>query len=365
MFSENRQISKRQIRRLLIYDLFGIGTLLLPVFLTKFVGRDGIFCVFGAWLLLLCYLKFLEKMQRGVTQNYTIYLEQSVGKVFAKIFLMIYFVYCILLGAYALFTATSVIQRCLLKEESFWLILFFLCLLGAYGVYAGMEGRARVYELLFWFLMFPLFLMLLFSMPQVNTEYWCPIFNTGSKNMAQGIYLAVIFCGVLFLLPFLFGFAKKKSQVVSAARQALAFFSCMNVTVILILMGIFNENALKKQHFPIITLMSMVDLPGGFLKRQDAFMVAIWFFTLYAFINTALFYSEYSLKAVCFRSKKFLPLAICVILMYGIAGVFYRESGAVFWYYKFLWYVGTPAVILIPVIAYLFAERRRENEKKK
>lgn len=365
MFSENRQISKRQIRRLLIYDLFGIGTLLLPVFLTKFAGRDGIFCVLGAWLLLLCYLKFLEKMQRDVTQNYIIYLEQSVGKVVAKLFLMIYFVYCILFGAYALFTAASVIQRCLLREESFWLILFFLCLLAAYGVYAGMEGRARVYELLFWFLMFPLFLMLLFSMPQVNTEYWCPIFDTGSRDMAQGIYLAVIFCGVLFLVPFLFGFAKKKSQVVSAARQALAFFSCMNVTVILILMGIFNENALKKQHFPIITLMSMIDLPGGFLKRQDAFMVAIWFFTLYAFLNTGLFYSEYNLKAICFRSKKFLPLAICVLLMYGIAGKFYRESGAVFLYYKFLWYVGTPAVILIPVVAYLFAERRKENDRKK
>ena len=69
MFSENRQISKRQIRRLLIYDLFGIGTLLLPVFLTEFAGRDGIFCIFGAWLLLLCYLKFLEKMKQGVKKN--------------------------------------------------------------------------------------------------------------------------------------------------------------------------------------------------------------------------------------------------------------------------------------------------------
>lgn len=360
MFSENRQISKRQIRRLLIYDLFGIGTLLLPVFLTKFTGRDGIFCVFGAWLLLLCYLKFLEKMQRGVKWTYTDYLKMSVGSVVSKLFLAVYFVYCILFSAYALFTAASVIQRCLLREESFWLITFFLCLLGAYGVYAGMEGRARVYELLFWFLMFPLFVMLLFSMPQIHTEYWCPIFDTGSKNMARGIYLVVIFCGVLFLVPFLFGFARKKGQVVSAARQALAFFSTMNVVVILILMGIFNVNALKEQRFPIITLMSMVDLPGGFLKRQDAFMVAIWFFTLYAFLNTGLFYAEYSLKSICFGSKKILPLMICVGFIYAIAGGFYRISGAVFWYYKFLWYVGTPAVILIPVIAYLFAEGRKK-----
>lgn len=363
MFSENRQISKRQIRRLLIYDLFGIGTLLLPVFLTEFAGRDGIFCIFGAWLLLLCYLKFLEKMKQGVKKNYTEYLKQNVGNFVSKFFLVIYFIYAVLFGAYALFTSASVIQRCLLREESFWLITFFLCLIGAYGVYAGMEGRARVYELLFWFLMLPLFLMLLFSMSQIHAEYWCPIFDTGSKNMAHGIYLVVIFCGVLFLLPFLFGFARQKNQVVSAARQALAFFSIINVTVILILMGIFNVGALKEQRFPIITLMSMVDLPGGFLKRQDAFMVAIWFFTLYAFLNTGLFYSEYCLKEICFRSKRFLPLVICAVFMYVIAGEFYRKSGAVFWYYKFLWYVGTPAVIAIPVIAYLLAQGREKSEK--
>ena len=59
MFSENGRISKRQIRRLLIYDLFGINTLLLPVLLAKYVGKDGIFSIFGAWVLLLCYLVFL------------------------------------------------------------------------------------------------------------------------------------------------------------------------------------------------------------------------------------------------------------------------------------------------------------------
>ena len=53
MFSENGRISKRQIRRLLIYDLFGINTLLLPVLLAKYVGKDGIFSIFGAWVLLL------------------------------------------------------------------------------------------------------------------------------------------------------------------------------------------------------------------------------------------------------------------------------------------------------------------------
>lgn len=364
MFSKNEKISKRQIRRLLIYDLFGINTLLLPVLLAKSVGRDGVFCIFGAWVLILCYLVFLEKLNQRMKCGYIDYLKENCGSFFGTVFLILYFVYCILLCGYALFMETSLIQKCLLKEESFWLIAFFLCLLGTYGVYQGIEGRARVYELLFWFLMVPLFLMLFLAMFHVDTDYWAPVFTTKPLDAAQGIYLVVIFSGVLFLLPFLTAYAKKKRQVVSAARQATAFHFSINLVVFLILVGVFQVKALKEQSFPVVTLMSMVDLPGGFLKRQDAFMVAIWFFTLYAFLNTGLFYSELTLKQVFCAKGNFLPLFVAAVLSYGLAGWFYRGGGAEEWYFSFLWYMGTPAVILLPILVYLLEGRKKRKCQK-
>ena len=42
MFSENNQISGRQVFRLLTYDFLGMGTLLLPTMLADTAGRDGI-----------------------------------------------------------------------------------------------------------------------------------------------------------------------------------------------------------------------------------------------------------------------------------------------------------------------------------
>lgn len=361
MFSENNQISKRQIRRLLIYDLFGINTLLLPVLLAKCVGRDGIFCIFGAWVLLLCYFLFLEKLHRRMKSGYIEYLKSSCGVFLEIIFLLVYFVYCILLCGYAIYTGAALIQKCLLKEESFWLIAFFLCLVAVYGIYQGMEGRARVYELLFWFLMVPLFIMLFFSVFQVNTDYWTPILTSKTLTAAKGIYLVIIFSSVIFFLPFFEGYSRKKGQVVSAARQAAGFNFAINIIVYLILLGTFNEKALQEQRFPVVTLMSMVDLPGGFLKRQDAFMVAIWFFTLYAFLNTGLFYSELALKKVFQIPGKFAALFVSALAAYALAGCFYRISNAGDIYFKFLWYVGTPAVILIPVFAYLM--ERRKNRK--
>ena len=45
MFSINNKISKRQMFRLLTYDLLGIGTLLLPKALAGSAGKSGSFAV--------------------------------------------------------------------------------------------------------------------------------------------------------------------------------------------------------------------------------------------------------------------------------------------------------------------------------
>ena len=44
MFSENQKISERQMARLLIFDMCGISTLLLPGLLGKMLGTDGRIC---------------------------------------------------------------------------------------------------------------------------------------------------------------------------------------------------------------------------------------------------------------------------------------------------------------------------------
>ena len=43
MFSSNEKISGRQAFRLLVFDLLGLGTLLIPTAVADFCGRDGIF----------------------------------------------------------------------------------------------------------------------------------------------------------------------------------------------------------------------------------------------------------------------------------------------------------------------------------
>ena len=64
-----------------------------------------------------------------------------------------------------------------------------------------------------------------------------------------------------------------------------------------------------------------VQVTGGFLKRTDAFMFSIWFFTLYAMLNSMVFYSG-NLAAKVIRDcggylegkKRMLPYLILLLL---------------------------------------------------
>lgn len=58
MFSSNEKISGRQAFRLLVFDLLGLGTLLIPAAVAGFCGRDGIFCIIVGTVLGLLFYAF-------------------------------------------------------------------------------------------------------------------------------------------------------------------------------------------------------------------------------------------------------------------------------------------------------------------
>ena len=180
MFSENQKISERQMARLLIFDMCGISTLLLPGLLGKMLGTDGVFAILlGAVpVYLFTFLPELlqEKRKNSNTRNgsntsnisnigksYPEILKKQ-GNGFIRIFvLVVYTVEGILLAGYGLFLLSDLMVSELLKDSSFVLAAVLLMLLCGYGIWQGIEGRARVYEILFWFIFLPLILMLLLA----------------------------------------------------------------------------------------------------------------------------------------------------------------------------------------------------------
>ena len=369
MFSENNQISGRQVFRLLTYDFLGMGTLLLPTMLADTAGRDGIFCILAGILSTFLYLKLLRYLLKGMKTSYPDFLKQKCGKVCGYVLWGGYFLYFILMASYTAYLFSTLMLNGLVENVSFYLVLMLILLLAFYGMAGGIEGRARVYEMLFWFLMIPLFLMLFAACREVKPAYWSPVFVADGKEMLNGSYY-VFFCySMVSIVLFLKEYVSDDKKHISA-EKAVWFSGGVFAVLYLILIGLFGAEALAQMKFPAVTMMSRVQITGGFLKRTDAFMFSIWFFTLYAMLNSMVFYSG-NLAAKVIRDcggylegkKRMLTYLILLLLVYGVTVLFYRNQQFLDCVTFLLWKIGTPFVVGVPILLCLTGERKKHKKK--
>lgn len=370
MFSENNQISGRQVFRLLTYDFLGMGTLLLPTMLADTAGRDGIFCILAGILSTFLYLKLLRYLLKGMKTSYPDFLKQKCGKVCGYVLWGGYFLYFILMASYTAYLFSTLMLSGLVENISFYQVLLLILLLAFYGMAGGIEGRARVYEILFWFLMIPLFLMLFAACREVKPAYWSPVFVADGKEVLSGSYY-VLFCySMVSIVLFLKEYVADRKKCVGAAEKAVWFSGGVFAALYLILIGLFGVEALAQMKFPAVTMMSRVQVTGGFLKRTDAFMFSIWFFTLYAMLNSMVFYSG-NLAEKVIRDcggylegkKRMLPYIILLLLVYGVTVLFYRNQQILDSVTFLLWKIGTPFVVGVPVLLCLIGERKKHKKK--
>ena len=182
--------------------------------------------------------------------------------------------------------------------------------------------------------------------------------------MLNGSYY-VFFCySMVSIVLFLKEYVSDDKKHISAAEKAVGFSGGVFAALYLILIGLFGVEALAQMKFPAVTMMSRVQVTGGFLKRTDAFMFSIWFFTLYAMLNSMVFYSG-NLAAKVIRDcggylegkKRMLPYLILLLLVYGVAVLFYRNQQFLDRVTFLLWRIGTPFVVGVPVLLCLAGEK--------
>lgn len=361
MFSENNRISERQAFRLLTYDLLGLSTLILPGVLARTAGRDGIFSIAIGMAAAILYLRMLCALQKDCALDFPAYLEQRLGRFWGKLVQAGFLLYLLLLAGYTAYLFADAVLMSLLREESFYLVLCLLLILVFYGLWGGLEGRARIYELLFWVLLIPLFLMLFFSLDEIRTDYWSPVFTAGAGSVAEGGYYVFSALAIIMLILFLGNRVKKKETLFRLGKRALLLTGGIHAVLYLILLGVFGERALGSMEYPAVTLMSTVRVSGLFLRRTDAFMFAVWFFTLYALLASSIFYSGEILLQLLGKKagqadggKREKAAYAAAILLTGAAAVVCYHSFE--WMERCVWllcYVGTPFLVLVPFGLYL------------
>lgn len=380
MFSDNNRISTRQIFRLFVFDFIGMSTLVLPGVLAQLNGCDGLFAIVAGGGLSSVYLWYLARVMREMDGELTPYMKKSLSVWLSVVLGVLLLMHCIIEAGYGAYVFADVMKKSLVGEESYTLILVLILLVTAYAIRSGIESRARVYEVLFWILFVPLLIMFVIAANDVDFSYMGPFFTHSVSSVADGGFEVFCYLTPLFLVLFFPAYVKQKSRkkMIASVYAALWFAVIVLLIMYMILLGNFGDRALGTMQYPAVILMSNIHLRGGFVKRLDAFMIAIWFFTLFALVGVFLFYAEkilYQLlpggknektektseqKKGRMDWKKWGTLGGVLVLTFLVAEWFcYGDLTE--WYIAYMRWLGVPFLVLFPLVILVVGKTKRKR----
>lgn len=290
-FAQNESISPRQLYRLYVFNLLGVGTLVLPNNLAK-LGKYAFISialgVFMAWLFMWIVSEVRERRK-------TIY-DRSIDKTkYAKILIydLIISIYELSQAAFLAWIFVKLIRDSLIPDESFTVVLLVIMAVCAYALSGGVECRARVYEVVFFFVLIPLAAMLLFAISDVRLDYLMIKDRVGVDFSIADIFAGAyyVFAASISVFNILFVRERTASQIRGSVSKAIFTYAGILFLLYAVLLGNFGKYSLSEIEFPAVVLMSDVQIKGSFFKRADALMLSVWFFTLFSVLNMSLYYA--------------------------------------------------------------------------
>lgn len=339
-FAVNGVISQRQFKRLLFFDLFGISSLFLPSGLAKVAGEKSIYSIIiGGIASILFWWMILGKQTgqkngenggfgQGVdTRNIPNNKQSGKTKRYRNLGNFLVGMGMTFLSGILIILFSRFLQYGLLQEKNVIGIALGLLLLVFYAVFCGLEVRARVYEVMFWPLLLPFALMCILSLRDVKIETVVLLFKEmisfEEKSAGEILYGSVIVflfyfatVMVLFVRPFV---SEQNLSDTANAKQHPAYPTLQKPTVLvigqtilfllveqMILLLNFGARSLSVLSYPIVTMMSIIRIPGGFLNRQETLMIGVWFFMLFAILCGMCVFGIDRLQRVTNRKRAFL-----------------------------------------------------------
>lgn len=290
-FAQNESISPRQLYRLYVFNLLGVGTLVLPNNLAK-LGKYAFISialgVFMAWLFMWIVSEVRERRK-------TIY-DRSIDKTkCAKMLIydLIISIYELSQAAFLAWIFVKLIRDSLIPDESFTVVLLVIMAVCAYALSGGVECRARVYEVVFFFVLIPLAAMLLFAISDVRLDYLMIKDRVGVDFGIADIFAGAyyVFAASISVFNILFVRERTASQIRGSVSKAIFTYAGILFLLYAVLLGNFGKYSLSEIEFPAVVLMSDVQIKGSFFKRADALMLSVWFFTLFSVLNMSLYYA--------------------------------------------------------------------------
>ena len=376
---ENK-ISARQLRRMIFIETFGTGALSVPAF-ACYRGQSGFWSLACYGIFLVGTVAFLIIFSGKISEeDSSDLLPQPV-----KVIYIIRF----LINAVALFYFFGkTIQTVYMPESSFLFILFPAAILLWYSLNTTLQKRARFLELIFPWIIITFFIAIILSFIGIEKamqigkagELWQGIVSDNIfQSMGNGYLLLLCSSPIEFLL-FLRPAAEKKEgdwkadnkdnkKIWSIITATAGAFFC-NAVLCFLAVRTLGPTLTSESEWPVVKMMQLIRMPGGFLERFDILPVVFWILCMMAVLSGYLYYSWSLCQGMmnCYNCNLFTGLIIICLFLFS----YLVEKNTFLWtfYLKYKVFVDFPLALILPIVICMFkrkkqdfAYRKRTDEK--
>lgn len=363
MFIHNGKISVRQVRLLLILQMFNISVLLLPRIAAYQAGVDGYFLPLAALPFTLIYvLMIIALTSRFQGDSLVEFAPKIVPIPIARLIALAFLIKIIISAGLELRMFGEMISEVMLPKTPLAVIMITLLFTAAYLVKSGIEATGRTAELLIYFVFIPLAIVL--GLIVVKTDYYelLPVFQTDGKDFIKGAYYISLTYAPIEFMILMAGLMKKQNGAGKACLWAVVITAFIQTIVVMMTYTAIGMEDSKRYIWPVLTLMQSIEFPGSFVENQEILMMTSWVLSVFMYVASGLFFASFLISR-SFRFKRenisVLPL---VPVIYFVAMIPDSLINTYKYYIAFQRNFGIWFLFPVPCVLWLIAKLRKAGE---
>lgn len=360
MLIRNKKISKRQIRLLLILQMFSTPILILPRIMAQTVKQDGwLIPVLGLLIGSLYVFVITNLTMEFPNQTICEFGQDITGQFIGSLIVILFGIKILITTSLELRLLCEIIKQVLLPNTPTSVIMMVMLFTVAYLVAAGIEAYGRMAELLVFFVFIPLAIVFAFIVAKADYKQLLPIFQSKPLDIVRATYyLSLTFMPLEFMLIFT-GFMREPHKAKSSSQWAITvIFIIETIAIMLTYVGIGVKEA-QRNFWPILTLVQSIQFPGAFIENQEIAMISCWIISIFVYISAGV----YSISLISGRVLKlkqdnffilpFIPIIYIIAMLPSSFGQVYH------WNNIFRSYFGALFLLPIPLILWIIAKFRK------
>lgn len=363
---ENKKISNKQIRALMVSTIIGIGILTLPNVIVLELGNDGwIGIILGGLLMLPSIIAINKIFQLYPDRDFFEIGKIVLGKWILNIFLILSLVYLIASMSLISRNLGEITKAFLLETTPIEVIIISFILTTSYIARSEIEIISRaayhIYPIILGFIIF----LIIVTLPDIDLSNALPAFQLDIGKLPKAIMISFFSYLGFEILLFSIPYVEDKRKTLKSSLVGIGLVIFINVLIFFITLSQYGSHYLGRQIFPTLSVIKEVDLPGLFIENLDGLAMAFWVLIVFASMAPIYYITGKILSKIIStkdHSLFILPLLPIIYILSLMPQNIIQVSSSLG---NIINYSGFVSVVIMPIIIYIVGYLKTRKEEKK